>query len=330
VTLDITNPNAVQLDAATAFLEERFGGRAGSIEPLKSGAWSTAYAFTVDGDPFVIRFNAHLEDFVKDRLIGEVAPSAMKVPRIIEIGEAHGMHYAISHRVMAGFIDDLDPAGIAATLPSLLTALDAARELTIPGTTGYGGFDAEGNAPFTTWRDYLLEVANDPPAPRGHGWRRNLEQSAGGAASFDAAFTWFASVVDDLPTARHLLHCDLLNYNVLVDGHELAAMIDWGCGTWGDFVYDIAWTVYCWKYHPEWSAVDPVAIVRAHYAAIGLDVPDFETRLLAYLVHIGLGDVRYSAYIGKWDQVGFANRLLDSLITQGRFDPSIQWNPAGA
>ena len=330
MTLAITNPNAVQLESATTFLEERFGGRATAIEPLKNGAWSTAYAYTVDDESFVIRFNAHLDDFMRDRLIGKVATPAMQVPRITEIGQAHGMHYAISHRVMAGFIDDLDPEGIAAALPSLLTALDAARDVTLSGSTGFGGFDAEGNAPYATWRDCLLDVATDPPSPRGHGWRAALERSEPGPAIFDAAFAHFLTLVDALPNERHLLHCDLLNYNVLVQGHELAAMIDWGCGTWGDFVYDIAWIAYCWQYHPEWAQVDPVAIARAHYAAIGLDVPDFETRRHAYLIHIGIGDVRYSAYIGKWHQAAFANRLLESLITQDRLDPSIQWDPAGA
>lgn len=330
MTLAITNPNAVQIDAATDFLEAHSDGRARAIEQLKNGAWSTAYAFTVDDEPFVIRFNAHLEDFVKDRLIGEVAHPAMKVPRIIEIGEAHGMHYATSRRVMAGFIDDLDTGGITATLPSLLTALDAARDVSISGSTGFGGFDALGNAPFATWRDYLVEVATDPPAPRGHGWRAALERSEPGPASFDAAFKHFLTLVDAVPNERHLLHCDLLNYNVLVQGHELAAMIDWGCGTWGDFVYDIAWIAYCWAYYPKWAGIDVVAAAKQHYAAIGLEIPAFDTRLLAYLIHIGLGDVRYSAYVGKWNQVAFANRQLKCLVDQGRLDPSPRWVGVGA
>ena len=330
MTLAITNPNAVQLDAATAFLRAHFDGRAVAIEPLKNGAWSTAYAYTVNDEPFVVRFNAHLEDFVKDRLIGEVAHQAMKVPRIIEIGDAHGMHYAISRRVMAGFIDDLAPESIAAALPSLLTALDSARVVTISGSTGFGGFDAMGNAPFPTWRDYLIEVATDPPAPRGHGWRVALERSAPGPAHFDAAFEHFLTLLDALPNERHLLHCDLLNYNVLVQGHELAAMIDWGCGMWGDFMYDIAWIAYCWAYHPEWAGVDMVGAAKQHYAAHGLEVPAFDTRLRAYLIHIGLGDVRYSAYIGKWDQVAFANRQLECLVEQGRLDPTLRWVQAEA
>ncbi len=321
----ITNPNAVQIDAATAFLGEHFNGHALGIEPLKNGAWSTAYAFTLNAEPFVIRFNAHLEDFVKDRLIGEVAHPAMKVPRIIEIGEAQGMHYAISHRVEAEFIDDLDLERITATLPSLLSALDAARDVTISGSSGFGGFDAVGNAPFRTWHEYLVEVATDPPTRRDHGWRAALERSEPGPAIFDAAFEHFLTLVDALPNERRLLHCDLLNYNVLVQGHELAAMIDWGCATWGDFVYDIAWLAYCWTYYPQWAELDVVAAAQQHYAANGLHVPAFDARLRAYLIHIGLGDVRYSAYTGKWRQVAFANRQLKCLVNQGSLDPSLRW-----
>ena len=40
---------------------------------------------------------------------------------------------------------------------------------------------------------------------------------------------------------RHLIHSDLLNYNVLVADGRISAVIDWGCAMYGDFLYDLAW-----------------------------------------------------------------------------------------
>ena len=43
----------------------------------------------------------------------------------------------------------------------------------------------------------------------------------------------------DVP--RSLLHCDLMNRNVLVDEGRINAVFDWGCGRLGDHLYDLAW-----------------------------------------------------------------------------------------
>jgi hygromycin-B 4-O-kinase len=316
MTLAITNPNAVQLETATAFITSHTDGRATDIESLPAGAWSSPYGYTIDGDRVVIRFNPVREDLAKDALVSSwIADTPnLPVPPIIELGQALGGWYAIAPRIDGEFIDRLSAEGIVATRPSLFTALDALRALPLPGTTGYGGFDEHGRGSHDTWAAFLLDVGTDPPAPRGHGWRRNLETSPTGAATFDRALTHLQTLAPDLPNARALIHADLLHNNVFSRDHQITGIIDWQCGTFGDPVYDIAWLVYCWAYFPAWSGIDVAALARTHLAAQDALDRDFEQRLHAYCIHIGLGDLRYSAYTENWAQVASANLLLDTLI----------------
>lgn len=283
-----------------AFLTARFDGEAGDVASLGAGVWSKAYAFRRAGRDYVIRFGAHREDFAKDSLAARYACPALPIPRVVEMGEADGGYYAISERVFGGYIDDVDEAQMRALLPALFAALDAARLADLSGTTGYGAWDAGGNAPFPSWRAALLDVANDRPVDRIHGWRNRLAASPVGIRPFEEAYACLQALADTAPEARHLIHSDLLHFNVLVEADRISGVLDWGCGMVGDFLYDLAWLCFWQPWYPAWQRIDFAEEARRHYDAIGLDVPDFDERLRCCQIHIGLAGQAYQAYAGDW------------------------------
>jgi hypothetical protein len=70
-------------------------------------------------------------------------------------------------------------------------------------------------------------------------------------------------------------------------------------------------------WYPAWHRIDFRQEAAQHYAAIGLDVPNFEARLRCYEVVIGLDNQTYSAYKGRWDQLAaVADRTL-AIATRG-------------
>ena len=160
---------SVDVTRVEAFLTTRFGGDVSDVAPLGAGVWSRAFAFHWAGRDYVIRCGAYQEDFAKDRLAARYACPALPIPRIVEIGAAFDAYYAIAERVFGGYLDDVDETQMRALLPSLFAALDAARLADLAGTAGYGAWDANGTAPSLSWRDALLDVANDRPADRTHG-----------------------------------------------------------------------------------------------------------------------------------------------------------------
>jgi hygromycin-B 4-O-kinase len=302
----------VDLVRAEAFLASRFGSDRSDHAPLGRGVWSKAFAFRRMGRDYVIRFGAHQEDFAKDRLAARYAGPALPIPRVVDLGEAFGGYYAISERVFGGYIDDVDGTQMRALLPSLFAALDAARLADLSGTTGYGGWDASGTAPYPSWRAALLDVANDRPTDRIHGWHERLVASPVGVDPFEEAYGHLLALASRIPEGRHLIHSDLLHYNVLVEADRVTGLLDWGCAMYGDFLYDLAWLCFWQPWYPAWRRVDFRAEAMRHYASIGLDVPHFEERLRCCQIHIGLAGQAYQAYAGDWtDLQATAQHTLD-------------------
>jgi hygromycin-B 4-O-kinase len=308
-----SGPPEVSPAEARSFLDAKYGA-VREVSEAGRGEWSVAYAFEAGGRQLVARFGRLREDFEKDRIAALFASPALPVPAILEIGETAGTYYAISELVRGAFLEQLDAAGMRRALPALFAALDAARTVDISRYSGYGMFGVDGIAPHPTWRSALLAIAADHPSGRIAGWRRRLEEHLSGARAFDRAYNLLEQSVAACPDERHLLHGDLLNRNVFVQGELIAGVIDWGCGAYGDFLYDVAQLTFWRPWYTAWREVDIAAEAQRHYSAIGLDVPGFAERLRCCELSIGLDACAYQAYLGRWDDLAWTVRRLERAI----------------
>lgn len=283
---------------AARFLRAHFGREALHVEWVGEGAWSRCFGFEDCGRDLVVRFGRFLEDFERDRRAASFRSEALPVPEVLEIGEALGAYFAISSRAYGLPLESLDEDGWMEILPSLLRALDAMRVVDLGDVPGYGNWDARGHARDASWAAFLLSIDADTPALRTHGWRRKLAESPLGDELFRAGHALLAQLAATLPTSRCIVHSDLINRNVLVSEERIAAIFDWGCSFYGDFLYDVAWLEFWSPWHPPLAAVDVRERARQHYAAIGLAVPELDARIRCCMLHIGLAHLAYNAHTG--------------------------------
>lgn len=312
---------AVDLAEAATFLHTRFGGVSDLVVAPRQGAWSRAYFFRHDGRDLVIRFAENAANFEQDRRFAVHASPDLPIPQVLEIGEANGASYAVSERMRGDILEELDAGRMRRTLPSLFGALDAMRAIDLSATTGFGPPLADGNGEYASWRDYLLSVGDDQPTLAANpvrGWRARLDSRPHVARTFDRTLEALASLVLACPEIRHLLHSDLLYGNVLVEGHRVSGVFDWGCALYGDFLYDVAWLTFWAPWYPGLDALDLRAEALAHYSDIGLAVDDFDARLRCYEVHNGLAHLAYHSFTQEWDHLDWTERRTLEVLTAVR------------
>jgi hygromycin-B 4-O-kinase len=299
---------------AQSFVTARYGHRASRLRLLGAGEWSRAYAFTLDGQQSVIRFGRYGEDFLKDQVMATFSSADLPIPAVKEVGTAGGGYFAVSDRAPGRLLNDLDGAGMAAALPGLFRALDALRAIEVPGDSGYGIWAPDGTAPAATWPQALLAVCQE--TARIPGWRAALVASPAGPGAFRAGYARLQELVTGLPQTRHVIHGDLVNRNVLAEGAEITAVIDWGNALYGDYLYDAAWLIYWWPWFSAWAAIDVGRELRRHWDQYGRYPADLDHRLLTYLIHIGLDAMSYDAFKRRpYDLARNAARVMELART---------------
>jgi hygromycin-B 4-O-kinase len=287
------------------------------VVPLSGGEWSQAFAFRQGGKELVVRFGVHEDDFLKDRFAGQFGRPELPVPKVLEIGEAFGAHYAISERAFGTMLDDLDKAAMRRIIPSLFATMDAIRETDISKTTGYGMWDRSCNGQHKTWRECLLDISNDEVYAKIVGWKAHLKDAPGGEKQFNEIYEKLVELSKDLPEVRCLIHNDLLNFNVMVNDNKITAVFDWANAFYGDFLYDLAMFTFWGPIHKPVQGIDWEAEAKAHYEAIGLDIPEFKRRLDCCMLHIGLGALAYFCYKPYWEWYEpTTKRLLEIIKNQ--------------
>ncbi|MBX3013266.1 MAG: aminoglycoside phosphotransferase family protein [Caldilineaceae bacterium] len=295
----MTNDHPIDRAQAQAFLDAYHADQVTGVTLIGAGAWSRCFSFHHRGRALVIRFGRHLDDFIKDQHAYGYSTPALPIPQVLAIGEALDGYYAISTRAYGVPLEQLDPVAWRAVVPTMVTTLEAMRTADLASPAGWGGWDGAGHATDTDWRSNLLRVGEEDPTSRTAGWRARLASVPMGEATFIWGLDLLRQVArDDVP--RALLHCDLINRNVLVNGEHITGVFDWGCARYGDPLYDLAWFEFWAPWHPNLDIAYLRSALERAWRLAGYRPPNQAARLQACYLHIGLDHLAYNAYLGDW------------------------------
>jgi hygromycin-B 4-O-kinase len=305
------------LEEATQFLNAHYNGGVSGVRQLGAGAWSQAFYFEQAGQRLVIRWSKHTEFFERDQIAATYSSSALPVPKMLDMGSALGLHYAITEFATGSYFDEITAHDLEQTLPAFFAMLDAIRAVDLKDAAGYGLWSPLGVGASPSWKEFLLSVRVDNPDSATHGWLENLQSSEFGTKDFEELYRELQKAVTVCPERCQLIHSDLLNYNLLVKDHMISAVLDWGSSMYGDALYDVAWIMYCEFWYPEFMKIK-LSERLLQYVSAQPDVGEnIEERLLAYKLHIGLGSIAYNAYQKQWDGLQVAiDRTRSFLKTQ--------------
>jgi aminoglycoside phosphotransferase (APT) family kinase protein len=195
-----------------------------------------------------------------------------------------------------------------AVLPALLDVLTAIREIDPPGT-GFGMWDAPRcDAPYSSWPDYLVSIA-DRDEDRLQHWRERLAEHPNARPVFDRGIRALGQLAHACPSTRRVVHNDLL-LNILVSSdNAVSAVFDWGNSLAGDPLYDVA--MLCVSARAG-RGPDPAQLMDV--ARDRFDESRFDTRLACYELHISLDAMQYHAYAGLSRELEATMLQVDALL----------------
>ncbi len=296
---------------AQQFLGQFFDEPVREVAPLGTGHMARVYSFWAGKKEWVVRFvNGTMVDTLrKETAVAKLlSGTAVPLPLILHHGDyrysdlSNG-YFAIAPRVAGRPLDELSPEEYAQALPDVIMMLDTIHQVDVSGTTGYGFFDETGDAPLSNWRDYLLSVAEENEGDFYGQWHHLFEESFLERPLFDQLYSEMQRLFVYLPEERYLVHGDYGFNNVLAEGEQVTAVLDWANAKYGDFLIDVASLSAS-------SKIDYVTQFKLYYEAHGRIVPNYLERIRCYQCRGSLDGMRFFAKTDNCDGYEWIKDLI--------------------
>ena len=182
-------------------------------------------------------------------------------------------------------------------------------EIDISGTTGYGVFLSEdGNAPWGSWRDYLLSILDKNV----YDWEKVRNTDGVDIELLSSIMSAYAELVEYCPEERKLRHGDFGTNNLLADpgARKITAIIDWDNASYGDPLYDMG-SSYFWR---TWLMCVEKTIPLWEEKFGG--APNYHERTLCYQLHLGLEEIYENALDGNITTLNWCQKRCRQILKQ--------------
>ena len=293
----------VELSAAKSSIEHLIGSTITLFDSISGGEQSQAFQFTtVDGKKRLVRFRDSELPFQKDRLAFELFSNrGIPIPRVHTIERmSDSLWVCISDFCEGRGIDCLDKAEYQ-QLHSNLFEMHLFIQSADIGALKNALVSIGPDCDVGSWKDALSKITST----ESHDWDLLIRNNYISVAQFEALSSSLLQLLNELGDYNYCVHGDLGFNNVLAQDGKITAILDWEALTIGDFVYDLAWLDF-WP-----SPTTHKDSFYPKYQEQGLDVTDFDKRLMAYTIALGLDSL---AVHGRYDDVDGCKWILNRLM----------------
>lgn len=298
-------------DEIRALLSERFAAPERELRVLEGGQVAQTVAFSANGQSYVLHINPPKSiTFGKDVYVyRHYATPDLPIPPIYQVGMLGELPYKISMMMPGRPMIDMSDEEIEGYVPLLIETLDRIHASGVSDSSGYGGFDERGIAPYRSWREFIASVSDEHEPGTFFGkWHTMFDETFLERDLWDRIYAAMVRLLDYCPEGRWLLHADYAFGNVLVQDGRITAVLDWANALYGDYLFDVEWLNYVLPNH---QILDRFT---AYYAAQGRTVPHFDERIRCYRYLIILDSMRFWALVGKEEEyIAMREKILPTL-----------------
>ncbi len=304
--LSMTLKTQVDERIVHSFLKQFYHQEAEDLLAIHGGEFSQAFSFTINGEEYVIRIHKDFKDFEKDKYASDhFRSTAIPIPEVTSIGKVDTTYfYAIAKKAEGKNLDTMDKSVTEKFLPELMRILDIIHAVDISNTNNFGDWDKNGNAKFTSWKDFILSIDDEEY----FNWSNLFKTTFLEKDVVERLYGKLKETVALCPEGRYLVHGDFGYSNVLATERNVTGVIDWGLSKYGDFLYDVAWLAL-------WTEEIPYKrLFLEHYRSTNKNIAHFDERILCYMLHQGIGAFDHFAKSGNETDYQWAKERLLSFF----------------
>jgi aminoglycoside phosphotransferase (APT) family kinase protein len=310
-----SNPSIEQI---SAWLTGLHNAEIRDLVSLSGGFWSSAFAYRVGTEDFVLRLSDMAEGFAIDAAAMRFKGPNLPVPNVVDVGKALGLNYAISERHFGRFIETTsadEGCAVGSTLETLLAAL---RSVATAEDNAVIWYDQEGST-HMTWHSWLTGALVDNPDVHVSGWKEKLAENPVIDNLFKTCESRIHALLPVCPERRDLIHGDLLHQNVLVsnDASQVTAIFSWKCSAYGDFLYDVAWCTFWSDWHPGIAASDIWTRTMVAPDLTEADLVNASLRHHCYELQIGASHLGWNVWTGNQKDLEAVAHALERTLKKG-------------
>lgn len=298
---------ALEQPEVAAIIRNHFGAEAEGITLLKGGNLSSVFAFSVSGQPYVIKFSDLAGSFETERFAADLLSSqGVPFPRCLALGQSDSLRYLISEKIGGHHLEGCTPEQQRRMLPELIRLLTQINRIEVGATTGYGTIRADGNGTYRSWKEHVVaENAEDQTGTFWEGWHSLFTTSCLEKDVFEECYARLLAYCPYNEPHRHFIHGDFHQWNILTDGQRITGIIDCNC-KYGDFLVDLATLDWHMK------KLDVIQAYRHYQRQTETIIPHFEERLIGARYYNGLIGLRFYA---KMDWKAAYTQLRNELLS---------------